>query len=288
MPRNHKYHYIYKITNLKNNKYYIGMHSTSDLDDGYFGSGKRITNSIRCHGKKKHLKEILEYLPDRNSLINREREIINENLLKDPLCMNIAIGGGSEAIYTHIDNTRKKISETLTGKSYSELFGEEEAIRQREKKREAAKRQWENISKEKKDEISSKISKTVKESVNDKKPAVYKSYICPHCLKEGKGSMMKKWHFDNCELLTGFKNGLTDESREKISNSLKNYFKDNGSHSTGIKLSEETKKKISDKTKGMKHSEETKEKISRNQKGKKQSAETKKKISDSLKNRKNP
>ena len=38
MPRKkHKYHYLYKITNTINYKYYYGMHSTSDLDDGYLG-----------------------------------------------------------------------------------------------------------------------------------------------------------------------------------------------------------------------------------------------------------
>ena len=94
MPRKEKkYHYIYKITNLKNNKYYIGMHSTSNLDDEYFGSGKRLRNSIRKHGKEVHLKEILEYLPDRESLAAREEEIVNEELLKDPLCMNLKLGG---------------------------------------------------------------------------------------------------------------------------------------------------------------------------------------------------
>jgi hypothetical protein len=24
-------------------------------------------------------------------------------------------------------------------------------------------------------------------------------YICPHCNKEGKGSVMKRWHFNNCK-----------------------------------------------------------------------------------------
>jgi len=43
MPRKQKkYHYIYKTTNILNYKFYIGMHSTDDLDDGYVGSGKRL------------------------------------------------------------------------------------------------------------------------------------------------------------------------------------------------------------------------------------------------------
>ena len=24
-------------------------------------------------------------------------------------------------------------------------------------------------------------------------------YKCPHCKKNGKGPMMKRWHFDNCK-----------------------------------------------------------------------------------------
>lgn len=30
-----QYHYFYKVVNLKNNKYYYGVHSTTNLDDGY-------------------------------------------------------------------------------------------------------------------------------------------------------------------------------------------------------------------------------------------------------------
>jgi hypothetical protein len=91
--KEHKFHYIYKITNTKNGKYYIGMHSTGNLEDGYMGGGKRIRNSIRKHGIEVHTKEIIEFLDDRESLAKREKEIVNESLLQDPLCMNLMIGG---------------------------------------------------------------------------------------------------------------------------------------------------------------------------------------------------
>jgi len=88
-----KFHYIYKIINIKNGRYYIGMHSTDNLNDGYMGGGKRIRNSIRKHGLELHGKEILEYVDTRYILGEREREIVNDDLLNDPLCMNLCRGG---------------------------------------------------------------------------------------------------------------------------------------------------------------------------------------------------
>ncbi len=72
-----KHHYIYKITrNDGSGKYYIGMHSTDNLDDGYFGSGQILWHSIKKHGKEIHSIEILEFLTDRESLKKRERELV--------------------------------------------------------------------------------------------------------------------------------------------------------------------------------------------------------------------
>jgi hypothetical protein len=88
-----KYNYIYKTTNLKNGKFYVGMHSTNNLNDGYLGSGDRLRRSIRRNGKDNFKLEILEFLPDRTSLSLREKELVNEDLLKDPMCMNLSLGG---------------------------------------------------------------------------------------------------------------------------------------------------------------------------------------------------
>lgn len=94
MPRRQKdYHYIYKTTNLINEKYYIGMHSTDNLNDGYIGSGKQLWYSINKYGKKNFKCEILEFLPDRISLKEREKELVNEELLQDEKCLNLAFGG---------------------------------------------------------------------------------------------------------------------------------------------------------------------------------------------------
>lgn len=94
MPRKQKqYHFIYKTVNHVNGKYYIGMHSTDNLEDDYLGSGQRLWHAIRKYGRENFFREYLEFLPDRISLKSREREIVNEILLQDPLCMNLRIGG---------------------------------------------------------------------------------------------------------------------------------------------------------------------------------------------------
>lgn len=36
------FYYLYQITNLVNNKIYVGVHKTHKFDDGYMGSGKVI------------------------------------------------------------------------------------------------------------------------------------------------------------------------------------------------------------------------------------------------------
>jgi hypothetical protein len=91
--RQKKYHYIYKTTCSVNEKYYIGMHSTDNLEDGYLGSGKRLWYSINYHGKENHTKEILEFCENRKELKKREEEIVNKQLINEDLCMNLKTGG---------------------------------------------------------------------------------------------------------------------------------------------------------------------------------------------------
>jgi hypothetical protein len=69
------------------------MHSTDNLEDGYMGSGKRLWHSIRKHGKENFKVEILEHYFTRQDLAAREKELVNEECLKDPMCMNLTWGG---------------------------------------------------------------------------------------------------------------------------------------------------------------------------------------------------
>lgn len=88
-----KYHFIYKTTCQVNGKYYYGMHSTDDLEDGYIGSGTRLWHSIKKYGRENFKIEILEFCSDRESLKKREAELITEDVLAEPMCMNLKLGG---------------------------------------------------------------------------------------------------------------------------------------------------------------------------------------------------
>lgn len=114
-----KYHYIYKTTCIITNKFYIGMHSTDNLEDSYIGSGKRLWYSINKHGKENHVCEILEFLPDRKALSEREREIVNIEMLTEELCMNLKVGGdGGGRIFNeqHLLNLREGAKKWMTNK----------------------------------------------------------------------------------------------------------------------------------------------------------------------------
>lgn len=116
-----KYHVIYKTTCTVTGKWYIGMHSTDDVNDGYMGSGSIIARSIKKHGKDNHVIEIVEYLPDRKSLSLREEEILTKELRKDPMCMNIRSGGtGNQPGKALKEETKTKMSVSLK-KMWAEL-----------------------------------------------------------------------------------------------------------------------------------------------------------------------
>lgn len=93
IKENKRYHFTYKTTNLINNRYYLGMHSTNRIDDGYLGSGKRLYYELNKYGRNSFKFEILEQFGSREELVQAEINLITEQDLKNLNCLNLSVGG---------------------------------------------------------------------------------------------------------------------------------------------------------------------------------------------------
>lgn len=87
------YHYFYIIINRVNNKYYYGIHSTHNLNDGYLGSGNAIKSAIKKYGKSVFTKYIISYHNSRLEALEKEATVVTTDVINDPLCYNICKGG---------------------------------------------------------------------------------------------------------------------------------------------------------------------------------------------------
>lgn len=115
----HCYHIVYKTIHTLTGEYYIGIHSTNNLNDGYLGSGSRIKEYIKT--QKEYLKrEILEFCNCRVSLAIKEKDYVNETILSDSKCLNRQLGACPKiGVFKHSIDTKHKISNAHKGKTMS-------------------------------------------------------------------------------------------------------------------------------------------------------------------------
>ena len=87
-------HYlVYQLTNIINGKVYIGVHQTTNPDDGYMGSGTVLKRSLAKHGETAFKKEILFNFSTPEEMFNKERELVTEEFVKRPDTYNLRVGG---------------------------------------------------------------------------------------------------------------------------------------------------------------------------------------------------
>jgi hypothetical protein len=87
------YYTVYKITNKINNKIYVGVHKTKDLNDGYMGSGKILKNAVEKYGIDNFVKEYIAIFDNASDMFNMESQIVNEQFVLDSKTYNLKTGG---------------------------------------------------------------------------------------------------------------------------------------------------------------------------------------------------
>jgi nitrogen regulatory protein PII-like uncharacterized protein len=86
---------IYQITNLVDGKFYVGMHQTKNLNDGYMGSGKLVSRAIKKYGVENFKKEILWLCSSYEEMKEFEKGVITEEFLEQNKgkIYNLLVGG---------------------------------------------------------------------------------------------------------------------------------------------------------------------------------------------------
>lgn len=87
------YYIIYRIINKTNGFIYIGQHTTSNLNDGYMGSGLRLWNAYNKYGKDIFIKDILFVFDNFYDMDIKEAELVNEEFIRRHDTYNIVLGG---------------------------------------------------------------------------------------------------------------------------------------------------------------------------------------------------
>ena len=86
------YYIVYRTTCLVTGEFYVGVHKTRDLHDGYLGSGTRIKRAIAQYGSSCFVREIIALCTNETEMYARERAEIAPHYGK-PYFLNLHRGG---------------------------------------------------------------------------------------------------------------------------------------------------------------------------------------------------
>ena len=114
--------YIYKTTNLINNKIYIGK-KKGKFTEKYKGSGKYLKNAINKYGIENFKVEIIEYCETLEEQNEKEKYWIAYYRNKNAEMYNIADGGDGGDIFSTLsleeqNNIKNKLSNSITGRIF--------------------------------------------------------------------------------------------------------------------------------------------------------------------------
>jgi group I intron endonuclease len=108
--------YVYCVTNKINGKKYIGSSRKETIDTTYFGSGKAIQNALKIYGKENFTRQILwEGKGDARDIETYWLEYFNA--ANNSLFYNMTNDARGNTL--HKEETKKTVSEKLTGRKFS-------------------------------------------------------------------------------------------------------------------------------------------------------------------------
>lgn len=116
-------HLVYKVSCPLTKCYYIGVHSTNEINDGYAGSGNWPIEYRQKHGNILK-REIINTYDTREAAVLAERQLVTKELIEtDSLCMNLTIGGNAPPDHVNQGLTketsagRRAMAAKLTGRT---------------------------------------------------------------------------------------------------------------------------------------------------------------------------
>lgn len=116
------YGYVYKTTNLVNNKIYIGQHKKSYFDTHYFGSGTQLLRAIEKYSLKAFRCDLIEACDTADELSEREIFWIAYFNSRDPdIGYNISEGGNVNKGFTQSEHQKAVVSKRNSYKRSAEI-----------------------------------------------------------------------------------------------------------------------------------------------------------------------
>lgn len=123
----HKYYYTYRVDCTAvgwEGYYYLGQHTTSNLDDGYKGSGKKLKEYYKLYPND-YTFTIIEFYSNKTELDIAEQTLLSDLWKTDSYCLNCMSGGsGGWSIVNKrgvlSEEHKQKISKAQRGKKLTE------------------------------------------------------------------------------------------------------------------------------------------------------------------------
>lgn len=108
------FYIVYLTKNLLNGKIYVGAHATSNLNDGYIGSGVYLLDAIKSYGRENFSRIVLYTCKNADDMYEVERLLVDENFVQSPMTYNIQVGG--RQLYMSLPISKLDLSRRNSGK----------------------------------------------------------------------------------------------------------------------------------------------------------------------------